>query len=214
MRIKRVILDLSLPLAACLLFGAGAPRAHAYIDVPPHTLGHMCSYSTDIVVLRVEKVDKEKKVVFYRKVQELKGKWPAEVVRHHVVSKDVEPILQWAEPGKTAISFYVKTAHFASYTYIDGCWYISRLFCIDSKIIDDVGKWEAYWVRHSQLRTFSGKPDQLTTAVAAVLKGEEVVVPCLVADRIEDLAAGRGKAQKMRASLKRLDYNVKRDSAD
>src|SRR5262249_42710462 len=107
MRIERAILGLSLPLAACLLFGAGAPRARAYIDVPPHTLGHMCSYSTDIVVLRVEKVDKEKKVIFYRKVQELKGKWAAEIVRHHVVSKDVEPILQWAEPGKTAISFYV-----------------------------------------------------------------------------------------------------------
>lgn len=215
MPIKRTILGLSLPLLiSFVLLAEDVAPAQAYIDVPPHTLGHMCSYSTDIAVLRVEKVDKEKKVVVYRKVQELKGKWPADVVYHHVVSKDVEPLLDWAKPGKTAVTFFVKTDHHAGYTYVDGCWYINRLFVIDSKLINDVGKWQAYWARSSQLRTFSGKPDELATAVAAILKGEEVVVPCMVADKTEDLVAGRAKVQKMRASLKRLDYNAKRDSAD
>ena len=213
---KRIIFSLSLPAAASflVLLGEIMPPAQAYIDVPPHTLGHMCSYSTDIAVLRVEKVDKEKKVIFYRKVQELKGKWPAEVIFHQVVSKDVDPVLESAEPGKTAVTFYVKTDHHAGYTYIDGCWYINRLFVVDSKVINDVGKWQAYWARTQQLRTFSGKSQELPTAVAAILKGEEVVVPCMVADKVEDLAAGRSKMQKMRASLKRLDYNPKRDSVD
>ena len=213
---KRIILSLSLPVVASflVLLGEIVPPAQAYIDVPPHTLGHMCSYSTDIAVLRVEKVDKEKKVIFYRKVQELKGKWPAEAIFHQVVSKDVDPVLESAKPDKTVVTFYVKTDHHAGYTYIDGCWYINRLFVVDSKVINDVGKWQAYWVRTQQLRTFSGKPEELATAVTAILKGEEAVVPCMVADKVEDLAAGRGKTQKMRASLKRLDYNPKRDSVD
>src|SRR5262249_3425748 len=128
--------------------------------------------------------------------------------------KDVEPLLEWAKPGKTAVTFYVTTAHFSGYTYIDGFWYVNRLFIIDSKVINDKGKWQAYMARPSQLRTFSGQPQELTTAATAVLKGESVVVPCMVADRLEDLAAGRGKAQKMRASLKLLDYNPKRDAVD
>jgi hypothetical protein len=174
----------------------------------------MCAYSSNIAVLQVESVYKEKKAIVFRRVQVLKGEWAAERVIHHVVSKDVEPLLEWAKPGKTAVTFFVQTDHHAGYTYIDGCWYVNRFFTVDSKVMKDMGKWQAYWARHSQLRTFSGKPEQLATAVTAILKGEEVVVPCRVADKIEDLAAGRGKAQKLRAGLKRLDYNIKRDAVD
>jgi hypothetical protein len=174
----------------------------------------MCSYSSDIAVLKVERVHKEKKAVVFRLVQVLRGKWPAETVYHHVVSKDVEPLLERVKPGTLAVTFYVKTDHNAGYTYIDGFWYVNRLFTIDSKVQNDVGKWEAYWVRHSQLRTFSGEAEKLVTAVESILKGEEVIVPCMVADKMEDLAAGRGTVKNLRASLKRREYNPQRDAAD
>src|ERR1051326_6501813 len=116
MRLKRATLVFASALAACLFLGDMAPPAKAYIDVPPHTLGHLCSYSQDIAVLKVESVLKEKKVVVFRQVQVLRGKWPAETVRHHVVSKDVEPLLDLAKPGKIALTFYVKTDHNAGYT--------------------------------------------------------------------------------------------------
>ena len=214
MRLRRAILGLATALAACWFLGNGAPSTQAYIDVPPRTLGHMCSYSSDIAVLKVESVHPEKKAVVFRQVQVLRGKWPAEAVRHFVVSKDVEPLLQVAKPGMTAVTFYTKTDHNAGYTYIGGLWYVNRLFVIDSKVQNDVGKWEAYLARPSQLRTFSGEGAPLITAVTAILKGEEVVVPCMVADKNEDLAAGRGKAKNLRASLKRLEYDPKRDAAD
>lgn len=196
------------------LYADSVPPAQAYIDVPPHTLGHMCAYSQHIAVLRVEAVHKEKKAIDYRKVDVLKGDWPGEIVRHHVVSADLEPLLKSAKPGMIAVTFFAKTDHHAGYTYLDGCWYVSRHFTIDSKVIRDMGKWQAYWVRAAQLRTFSGKSEQLPAEVAAILEGKEVIVPVMVAEKLADLEAGRGKAQKMRASLKRLDYNTKRDSVD
>src|SRR5262249_4479146 len=152
--------------------------------------------------------------IVFRQVQILRGKWAAETVRHFVVSKDVAPLLQVAKPGMMALTFYTKTDHNAGYTYIGGLWYVNRLFVIDSKVQHDVGKWEAYMVRPSQLRTFSGDASQLIAAVTAILKGEEVVVPCMVADKNEDLAAGRAQPKNLRASLKRLQYDPKRDAVD
>ncbi|OAI48957.1 hypothetical protein AYO44_06630 [Planctomycetaceae bacterium SCGC AG-212-F19] len=211
---RTIIRGLLVLLAACLLMLAGGePWARAYIDVPPQTLGRMCSYSTDIAVLRVEKVDKQKRVILFRKVQVLKGDWPGEIIRH-AVAKEMSHVLDWAEPGKTALTFYVKTDHIAGYTYIDKYWYVNRRVTIDAKVVDDRLSWIAEYAQPLQLRTYSGKPENLTTAISAILKGEEVVVPCMVADNNKDLAEGRAKVQKLRASLKRVDYNVKRDAAE
>jgi hypothetical protein len=61
------------------------------------------------------------------------------------------------------------------------------------------------------LRGFSGKPEKLVAAATAILTGQEVVVPCMVDGNAQDLANRRGKLQRLRASLKLLDYNPKRD---
>jgi len=213
-RLTGALLGSVMALAAGLFLASQVPPALGYIDVPPHTLGHQCNYSSNIAVLQVESIHKDKKAVVFRQIKVLKGEWSAETVRHFVVSAETEPILAWAKPGKTAVTFFVKTDHHAGYTYIDGFWYVNRLFIIDSKVINDMGKWQAYMARPSQLRTFSGTPEELVTAITAILKGKEVIVPCMVADKIDDLAAGRGKVKPMRASLKRLDYNPRRDAAE
>src|SRR5438067_1212893 len=58
--------------------------APAYIDLPP-TLGRLVQYdATFIVVMQVEKVSKEKQAIIYKKVADLKGKYPADRIQQHV----------------------------------------------------------------------------------------------------------------------------------
>jgi len=67
---------LSLTIAALLVavFCATTPQsALAYVEAP-HSLGLVIQLSTNVMILRVEKVDKQNNVVFYRKVTDLKGK--------------------------------------------------------------------------------------------------------------------------------------------
>src|SRR5207248_1609024 len=105
------------PLIALLALPAPAP---AYIDRPP-TLGRLVQYdAADIAVVRVEKVSKEKGVIVYKKVADLKGKLPTDQLRQ-VVGRRIadapgpadnprprgaQSILDWAEPGKEAVAFH------------------------------------------------------------------------------------------------------------
>src|SRR5207249_1428752 len=105
--------------AATVLFGLATP-SWAYIDRPP-TLGRLVQFdATHIVVMRVEKVSKEKQVLVYQKVADLKGKYPGDRIRHHITRRSTDPpgpeenarprggqlILDWAVPGKLAVFFH------------------------------------------------------------------------------------------------------------
>ena len=61
------------------------------------------------------------------------------------------------------------------------------------------------------LRSYAGKPEKLAAFVAAMLAGQEVVVPCMVDDKNAILHTRAGKIQRLKASLKIQDYNPKRD---
>src|SRR5262249_28753533 len=73
----RVALGL-LPVAAVLLWllGEGDHAAHAFIDAPPSSLSKLCAASDFIAVFRVEKVNRQRKGIVYRKVRDLKGTFP------------------------------------------------------------------------------------------------------------------------------------------
>src|SRR5260221_14217139 len=58
---------------------------------------------------------------------------------------------------------------------------------------------------------YSGRSDRLTDAVTAILAGKEAVVPCMVDGNLLDLQNRRAARQRLRAGLKLLDYNPKRD---
>src|SRR5260370_23611695 len=60
-----------------------ASPAQAYIDTAP-TLGRVLNDSTNVVVLQVEKVSKERRVIIYRKVADLKGVFAADHVKHGI----------------------------------------------------------------------------------------------------------------------------------
>src|SRR5437763_5229832 len=72
-------------------------------------LGQVARDARQIVVLRVDRVSREKKVILYSKVADLKGTHPGTEVKHHVAgnedARESEAILHWAEPGNLALFF-------------------------------------------------------------------------------------------------------------
>ena len=85
-------------LCVALLFGV-AP-AHAYIEAPM-TLGDVVNQSNMITMLRVLRVDKPNKLVFYEKVEDIKGKFPSATCRHVISGQlkegEIKTVLDWAE---------------------------------------------------------------------------------------------------------------------
>jgi hypothetical protein len=175
----------------------------AYVEAPM-SLGAIVQQSTNIVLMRVESVDKEKNLIIYRKVRDIKGKHAQDVIKHNIGKgglrpNEWKPQMDWAEPGKTAMFFYQGGA---SETCIGNWWY------------------QAYgggeWWNHSHgepflLRSFAGNPDKLAGIVEQMLTGQEVAAPCMIDGNKEDLHNRRAKIQRMKVSLKIQDYNPKRD---
>ena len=176
----------------------------AYIDVPPATLGKTCDWSTDIVQARVESVDRVKNVIVWKKCREYKGKWRGTDVIRQTVNALPEPhrtaVLKWAEPGKMTVMFALESYRW-SHTYINNLWYASTT--------TDWTQWNGDHIEPVLLRTYCGRTNKLQAVVDSILAGKEVVVACLGDEK--DAAAGRVRG--MRASLKLLDYNAKRDFA-
>jgi hypothetical protein len=173
----------------------------------PHSLGQVVSLSSNVVVMRVEAVDKEKNAIIYRKVRDLKGVHKQEQIRHNIGRAGFEPrewqtIMKWAEVGKTAVFFHNGSQ---SETCIGMYWYQ----CYGNA--NDPNSW--WGMTHGEpylLRTFAGNIDKLIAAVPAVAAGQEVIVPCMIDTNKEVLKAAGAKIQRLKASLK-LDYNPKRD---
>ncbi len=196
MRIERV-------LVGAVVGAVLAGPAHAYVEAP-HSLGLVCQLSTNIMVLRVEKVDREKNLIVYRKVRDLKGKHPTDVIKHNIGRGGFHPrewqyTMQWAEVGKTAVFFHNGGA---SETCTGTYWYQ----CYAG------GDW---WnMSHGEpflLRSFAGNVDKLAAAVEQIMANQEAVVPCMIDGNKDDLHLRRARIQRLRASLKLLDYNPKRD---
>jgi hypothetical protein len=153
--------------------------------------------------VKVEKVDRERAVIVYRKVRDLKGRWPTDVIRHALgKGPDRDEALDWAVPGKTTTMFALESYKW-SHVYLNQRWYAST-----------TTDWQFWNTSHTEpilLRTFSGRPEKLVAAVTAIMANQEVAVPCLVGDNPDDLLHRRAKVQRIRAGLKLQDYNPKRD---
>jgi hypothetical protein len=178
------------------------PPAHAYVEAP-YTLGRVIAESSNVLVMRVEKVDKEKNMIIYRKVRDLKGQHNTDVIKHNIArngyhEREWKYVMEWAEVGKTAIFFHNGGA---SETCIGNYWYQAY-----------AGDW--WGMSHGEpflLRSYCGNVDKLATAVTDIVAGKEVVVPCMVDGNKDDLHMKRAKIQRLKASLKLQDYNPKRD---
>ena len=189
------------PLAVLLAAVFTAP-AHAYVEAP-HSMGMIVNLSTNVVLMQVEKVDKEKNLIIFRKVKDIKGVHPTDLIKHNIGRGGYNPrewqyIMEWAEPGKMAVFFHNGGE---SETCIGNYWY-------------QTGNGGEWWnLTHGEpflLRSFCGNPEKMASLITEMLAGKEVVVPCMADGNKDDLHLRRGKMQRMRASLK-LDYNEKRD---
>ncbi|MHB1425225.1 MAG: FG-GAP repeat domain-containing protein, partial [Gemmataceae bacterium] len=200
--LRRLLCCLSIITLAGVLFVCQQRSALAYVEAP-HSLGQVISLSTNIMVVRVEQVDKTKNLIIYRKVRDLKGSHPTDIIRHNIGRGGFNPrewqyTMEWAEVGKTAVFFHNGGA---SETCIGNYWYQAY----------PGGDW---WnLSHGEpflLRSYAGNVEKLAAAVADIVAGKEVVVPCMVDGNKDDLHLRRGRIQRLKASLK-LDYNPKRD---
>jgi hypothetical protein len=212
-------------LLAGLLLAAWPSPAGAYITAPVQTLGQLCG-STYITLVRVEKFSREKGVIIYRKVRDLKGTYPREQIRHAFDLKNtplhkgpgdvpVRPddvdwryALDWAEVGKTAVCFTLKYDPYGDFghTYIDKCWYATMCPARD---------WDFWWSIYSDpallTRWHCGTPAHLSAAVEQMLAGKTAVVPTLVQGTRDDLRQGRGSIQGLKVGTQIQDYNPVRD---
>src|SRR5205085_10877649 len=93
--------------------------------------------AANIAVIQVEKVSKEKQAVVYKKLADLKGKYPSDHVKQHVARRLSDPphpeeaprprgarsLLDWAEPGRVAVFFHDADHQFAA-TCFGPAWYV------------------------------------------------------------------------------------------
>lgn len=187
---------------AVLAIGIGV-QAWAYVEIP-YTLGRVLAESTHIVLVEVEAVNKEKNLVIFKKLRDIKGQHPDKQIKQNIGKRGFHPrewqnIMNWAENGKKAVFFHNGGA---SETCIGTYWYQ----CYRE------GEW--WGMSHAEpylLRTFYGDADKLADLVTTMLQGKEVAVPCLMDGQREQLHLRKGKLQTLKASLKLQDYNPKRD---
>src|SRR5690349_4510364 len=77
--------------------------SRAYVEAPM-SLGAIVAQSSNIVLVRVEAVDKERNIIVYRKVRDIKGKHPQDQIVHNIGRGGIragewKPQMDWAEPG-------------------------------------------------------------------------------------------------------------------
>jgi hypothetical protein len=193
----------SLFAAACLTTLISAAGLRAYVEAP-HTLGRCIHESTNVVLVEIARVDKDKGLIIYKKIKDLKGKHGEDLIKHNIGKRGFHPrewqnVMAWAEVGKQAVFFHNGGA---SETCVGTYWYQ----CYKE------GEW--WGMSHAEpflLRTFSGNVEKLAAAVTDILAGKDVVVTCLADGSKEQLHLRKGKLQRMKASLKLLDYNPRRD---
>jgi hypothetical protein len=181
------------PVAVIVVLLALPQRGSAYVDLPAQSLAMLCRYpyASDIAVLRVEEVKREKYGLIFRKVRDLKGKYPGErvtlIVREQPANENYHPldnknhpqqrrqVMDWAEEGKTAVVLYSAG---------------KQLLCLGTHWVSVTGEAgkppsEGPWVLPAGcdsrfLRLYCGDGEGLVTAVNDLLAGKEVTVPHMV----------------------------------
>ncbi len=213
--------------AACLLCVGWPDSSSAYITFHPPTLGSVVASSTNIMLVQVEKVSREKSIIIYRKVRDIKGKFPKDVVKHifgtydppqneaglfKLNARDWSYVLQWAEPGKEAVIMGVHQPTWGHYNhiYVDQCWYGN--YCPRG---GDLTWWHTIYSRPDMLRNwYCGSAAGLAAVVEDILAGKEVVVPVLADGSPDDLRLGRAKVRGLKAGLKIRNPDPKGNAAD
>lgn len=159
---------LALTVAACCVQAA---PAWGMIDVV-YTLGSVTNSASDVVVVKVEKVSKEKGVVIFQQVANLKqGKNLPERMHHQIGRPEghtkhfQQRVLDWAEPGRAAVVFaYGKNV----VVCLGEVWYLGNA-------IQD-GWWKLGYQLQSYEWVYRGSAEKLQDQLAAMMTGKEVII--------------------------------------
>jgi hypothetical protein len=160
-----------LPLLLLIVCGFSSP-ALAYIEGGTPTLGKLIKDASHIVVLQVDRVNLEKRVILFNKIADLKGKDPQVQVKHQITD-GIHPgqphtILDWAEPGKIAVCFHNDQV---------------ALTCIGSSWYECAAGQAPWWTmtagRPECSYSYSGSAGKLRDHVTALLAGRETVITAL-----------------------------------
>ncbi|HMF18807.1 MAG TPA: HEAT repeat domain-containing protein, partial [Gemmataceae bacterium] len=158
-------------LLALAIF-AFSGQSPAYLAAMP-TLGKIIADSSNIVVLEVDKISREKQVVIFKKVAELKGKGLPDVVKHKLTDgfhpRQARAILDWAEPGAIAVCF--QNGERTCVTCIGGFWYECS--------VSETPWWIMTTGRPELSYAYSGSTGKLRDHVTAMLGGREMVITAL-----------------------------------
>ncbi len=156
------------------------------------------------MLVEVSRVNQEKGLIIFKKVKDLKGNHAGDEIKHNIGKRgfherEWKNVMAWAAVGKKAVVFHNGST---SETCIGTYWYQCH-------------KESEWWgMSHAEpflMRTYFGDVEKLAEAVGQVVAGKEVIVPCLADGPRDQFHLGKGKVQRLKASLKRLDYNVPRD---
>src|SRR5688572_13225408 len=99
-------------LAALLLTAASANVGRAHIEAQ-YTLGRVATEATNILIIEVTRINKEKNLVICKKVRDLKGKHGGAEIKQNIGQRgepaDSKAVMDWAEVGRQAVFFYNET---------------------------------------------------------------------------------------------------------
>jgi HEAT repeat protein len=135
----------------------------------PYTLGARVKDYPFIVVLKVAHVDRKRRTIIFRKVENLKGNDQATEVRHRIGKglprRDVRAILAWARKGKRAVCFHDGEV---CKTCLGNFWYGGSL--------KELPQWTVRTAEPHWNTVYVGPTAKLRDHVKAILAGREVVI--------------------------------------
>jgi HEAT repeat protein len=158
-------------LSVLVVFAAGcvlpAP-VMAYIDVTP-TLGRIINQSDHIVLLRVAKVNLDKRAIIFEKVVDLKGQSASGPIKHQITDglhpREPATILDWVEPGRTALCF--QSGKIAE-------------ICIGDYWYECAAGMDGWWImscgQAQMMFAYKGPVSKLKSHVETILAGKEAVI--------------------------------------
>src|ERR1051325_8106920 len=87
-------------LAAGICVAALHRPAQAYIEAA-YSLGKLVGDSTNIVLIKVESVDRQSNTIVCRKVEDVKGKHPVDVIKYNIAhsgfnAREWQNVMAWA----------------------------------------------------------------------------------------------------------------------
>jgi hypothetical protein len=160
-------------VGAALVMALAAPAAVGYIHFPPMSLPKMCKISTHIRVLTLKKHDKEKGILLFEVVEDLKGKKSIVKSFRHAVRPDaagIKPILDWLGDNKRAVMFTIEAGFACGYVFIDDYCY-----SVDYNRAGEV--WLLIRAEPNLSACYHGSVEQLQKVAKDVLDGKDVKVP-------------------------------------